>query len=151
MHTHHTLQSVNTSTSTRLSVTVTWNRWCQHWLLASLSTAETSTTRPLWWWPVAMDDSMWLGSFWRGGKDSFVVQCWRLYSGTSLLWTPLGPHKVSWLKRCPYFQRLFCMLLCVAETAGSVLIREVSLFRRLLIERFHCSCDLQYRDSKILP
>ena len=37
------------------------------------------------------------------------------------------------------FQRLFCTLLYVAETIGSVLIREMSLFRRSLIENFHCN------------
>ena len=28
----------------------------------------------------------------------------------------------------------------VAETTGSILVREVSLFRRSLIERFYCKC-----------
>ena len=42
------------------------------------------------------------------------------YSVTSLLWTPSasGPHE--------------------AGTTGSVLIREMSLIQRSLIERFHC-------------
>ena len=38
------------------------------------------------------------------------------------------------------FQRLFSTLLYVAGTIGSVLInKEVSLLRRSLIERFHCT------------
>ena len=82
VHTHHTFQSVSISICMRLSVTVTWNHWCQHWPPASLSTAGTSTTRPLWWWPVAMDDSMWLDSFWREGKDSSLVQWTPLYLGS---------------------------------------------------------------------
>ena len=47
------------------------------------------------------------------------------YSGTSLLWTPLGPQEVSSLKRCPYFRGSFVQF-TVAETTGSVLIRKVS-------------------------
>ena len=81
VHAHHTFQSVSISTCMRLSATVTWNRWCQHWPPASLSTAGTNTTRPLWWWPVAMDDLTWLDSFWREGKDSSLVY-----------WTPLYLH-----------------------------------------------------------
>ena len=59
------------------------------------------------------------------------------YSGISLLRTPSGLH-VSWLKRCPYFRGLFVHFFYVAGTTGSVLIRQVSLYRRSLIERFHC-------------
>ena len=35
--------------------------------------------------------------------------CSRDYSGTSLLWIPLGRHEVSRLKRCPYFRGCFVM------------------------------------------
>ena len=60
------------------------------------------------------------------------------YSGTSLLRTPLGPQEVSWLEGCHHFGGFFCTHLYVARTMDSVLIKEVSLFRRSLIERFHC-------------
>ena len=55
------------------------------------------------------------------------------YSETSLLWTPQEPQKLS------LFQGLICTLFYyIAGTRASVLIREVSLFQRSLIERFHC-------------
>ena len=50
-----------------------------------------------------------------------------VYSGTSLLQTPLGPQEVSWLEGCPVF---FCSHVYVAGTMDSALIKEVSLFRR---------------------
>ena len=66
-----------------------------------------------------------------------------MYSGTSLLQTPLGPHEVSRLKRCPYFRRHFVhSSMYIAGTTGSVLIREVSLFQWSLIGRFHCRHDV---------
>ena len=37
------------------------------------------------------------------------------------------------------FQRLFCTRLYVAGTVDSVLIKEVSLFQKLSIERLHCA------------
>ena len=52
------------------------------------------------------------------------------YSGTSLLRTPSRQHEVSLTKEMSLFQRIFSTLLYVAGTAGSALIREVSLIRR---------------------
>ena len=69
-----------------------------------------------------------------GGKGSEKVY---MYSRTSLLQTPLGLHEVSSLKRCPYFRGNFVHFY-VAGTTSSFLIREVSLFQKSLIERFHC-------------
>ena len=61
------------------------------------------------------------------------------YSRTSLLRTPLGPHKASLLKRCPYFRgNLVHFSMYIGGTEDRVLIIEVSLFQRSLIERFHC-------------
>ena len=39
----------------------------------------------------------------------------------------LGPHKLSWLERCPYFQRLTCTQEYTIGTSETVLIREASL------------------------
>ena len=58
-----------------------------------------------------------------------------IYGGTSLLRTPSGPHEASLIKEVSLFQRLFCALLYVAGTTGSVLIKEVSLIRRSLLNR----------------
>ena len=32
-----------------------------------------------------------------------------IYSGTSLLWTPWGPNKVSCIERCPHFRGKFIL------------------------------------------
>ena len=53
-----------------------------------------------------------------------------IYGGTSLLWTPSGPHEVSLIKEVSLFQRLFCALLYVAGTTGSVLNSEVLIKQR---------------------
>ena len=34
---------------------------------------------------------------------------WVYYSGTSLLWTPWGPNKVSCIERCPHFRGKFLL------------------------------------------
>ena len=63
-----------------------------------------------------------------------------IYSGTSPLQTPLEPNKVSQSKRCSCFHALFyvqCTIVHVAGTTDIVLIRDVALFRRSSIERFH--------------
>ena len=54
------------------------------------------------------------------------------YSGISLIGSPLGPHEVSWLKKVSLFQRLFCILLCVAGIIGSVLIIRGVLISEVL-------------------
>ena len=44
------------------------------------------------------------------------------------------------IKEVSVFQRSFCMLLShVVGMTGIVMIREMSLFRRSLIERFYCN------------
>ena len=51
-----------------------------------------------------------------------------LYSGISLFRTPLGEHKVSWLKEVSSFQGLFYTLLYVTGTVHGVLIKgDVSI------------------------
>ena len=52
------------------------------------------------------------------------------YSGTSLLWTPLGQESVSSLERCPLSQRLICTQIEVHNTIGTsetVLVREAEV------------------------
>ena len=59
------------------------------------------------------------------------VHC--IYSGTSLLWTPLSQENVnvSTLVRCQsFFQRLIFIPKHAIGTSETVLIREVSLFQR---------------------
>ena len=62
-----------------------------------------------------------------------------VYSGTSLIRTPLGQTKVSLINReVSLIQRL---LNVAFGTDESVLFREVSLIiEGVLIERFHCIC-----------
>ena len=64
--------------------------------------------------------------------------------------TSLGPHEVSWLKRCPYFRGYFehfCTIY-VAGIIGSVLTREVFLFQRSYKENLH---QFIYNNSIIYP
>ena len=63
------------------------------------------------------------------------------HSVISLLQTPLAPHEVSLIKEVSLFQRVLSMYMYmymyIAGTTGSILIREMSLFRRTLTKRYH--------------
>ena len=53
-----------------------------------------------------------------------------VYSGTSLIWTPLGPKWLSWLVKCPCFkERIICIYIKSGLSQVSWL-SKVSLFQR---------------------
>ena len=58
------------------------------------------------------------------------VKC-PVYSGTSLLWTPWGPAKVSCIERCPHFRGKFILQKDIAKCLKyrGVLISGVSFKR----------------------
>ena len=70
------------------------------------------------------------------GGESMLTTVEPLYYGHYLDHIKCPDYEVS------LFQRLLCTLLYVAGITGSVLIREVSLFQRSLIERFHCIMEI---------
>ena len=47
------------------------------------------------------------------------------YSGTSLLWTPWGPSKVSCIERCPHFRGKFLLRKHIWDIAKCPLYRGV--------------------------
>ena len=58
----------------------------------------------------------------QNNNNIITVEC------TSLLWTPLGPHELSWLKRCPYFRSPFVCCLYYRHHLGGQ--QTVSWFRK---------------------
>ena len=78
--------------------------------------------------------------FWRLHMVLYTFFFYSVYSGTSLIRTPLGQKKVSWLVRCPDFrgctqtwhlgqQKVSCLSRCPH-------------FRVSWLEGFHCICNL---------
>ena len=62
-----------------------------------------------------------------------------IYSGTSLIRTPLGQKKVSRLVRCPDFRGFKnCTQTWYLEVQKGVLFIEVSSFQGVLIRGFYC-------------
>ena len=72
-------------------------------------------------------------------KPGGMVMCIAVYSGTSLLWPPLGLHEESWLKRCCYFRGYSVHFMKLGQQAVCWLELYVSLLQRSLIERLHSS------------
>ena len=57
----------------------------------------------------------------------------------------LGTTRSVLIRGVSSFQRLFCTHLYAAGTVDSDLIKEVSLFRRSVIERFYCTAKSKCR------
>ena len=77
-------------------------------------------------------------------SDSYYSRCHiRIYGGMSLLQSPLGPNKLSWLVRCLYFRgRVICIYKVgtrsnVLNNQG-VLISEISFKRGSTVVTYVC-------------